>query len=43
MHVEFEMPVGPPSGEAQHSLGYLGLMLKRQIRDEEKNMEVVYM
>lgn len=43
MHVEFEMPVGYPSGDAHCAVSYVDLRLKRQVRDDQKNMKVVCM
>ena len=42
-HVEFEMPVGYPSGDARRAVSYVGLRLKRQVRDDHKNMKVACM
>lgn len=42
--VEFEMPVGYPSGDAHRAVSYVGLRLKkRQVRDDHKNMKVACM
>ena len=43
MRVGFEMPVGYPSGHAHRAVSYVGLRLKRQVRDDQKTMKVICM
>ena len=43
MRVGFEMPVGYPSGHAHRAVSYVGLRLKRQVRDGQKTMKVICM